>query len=114
MFIYQAYGLKIRSDLALPQFRSYHRDLENCVLMQESVFIHLQPDSHHKDPQSNEPTCYEISRENAVLVIKGIGTFYINKGREITIHPARRFDEQMPRVKPGVPASLRSTSSMPS
>ena len=99
MFSYHAYGLKIRSDLPLPLLRSDDGDVGNHPTISENVFIHLQHDSRkHTDPPGNENAYWEISRENAALMIKGIGTFHIRQGRDITIHPAAHFDEQMIQI----------------
>jgi hypothetical protein len=96
LFAYNAYGLKIRSDLPLPLFRSDACGLENSTSMSVDVFIHVERDHFaHRDPQDNENAYWEISCENAILTIKGLGTFHIRQGREITIHAAAHFDEKM-------------------
>ena len=96
MFSYYAYGLKIRSDLPLPQLRSDDGDVGNHPTMRENVFIRLQRDScQHTDPPVNKNAYWEFTRENAALMIKGIGTFRIRQGKEISIYPVAHFNEQM-------------------
>jgi len=96
LFFYNAYGLRIRSDFPFPQLLVSDCDLDNASAISADVFIHLQLDSSlHTDPPGKENAYSDISRESAVLIIRGLGTFYIRRGREITIQPHRHFDEQM-------------------
>ena len=96
MFTYHAYGLKIRSDLPLPLLRSDGCGVEATCPLSGDVFIQLQRDPPgHRDPRDNQDSYWEISRENAVLIIKGLGTFHVRRGRNITIFPADYFDEKI-------------------
>lgn len=96
MFSYHAYGLKIRSDLPLPVLRNDGCGVEAACPLSGDVFIHLQRNPPgHRDPRDNQDSYWEISRENAVLIIKDLGTFHVRRGRDITICPADHFDEKM-------------------
>lgn len=96
MFFYNAYGLRIQSDLPLPQLLVSDYNLDKGSAILGDVFIHLQLDySLHTDPPGKENAYWKISRESAALIIRGLGTFHIRQGREITIQPSEYFDEQM-------------------
>lgn len=96
MFSYNAYNLRIRSDFPLPQLLVSDCDPDNGSAISGDVFINLQVNSGlHTDPPGKENAYWEISRKSALLIIRGLGTFHVRQGREITIQPASHFDEQM-------------------
>lgn len=96
MFDYYAYGLKIQSDMALPLLRVEDCCTDKHAAILGDVFIHLKAETRqHSAPLNGGNAYWEISRENAVLIIKGLGTFHVRQGRDITINPAAHFDEQM-------------------
>ncbi len=99
MFYYYAYGLKIESDIPLPVLVSGCCDRVHSAKVPVDVFVNLKSGScGHTEPPGNKDVFWNIARENAVLMIKGLGTFYIQHGKEITIHPASRLDEKMIQI----------------
>ncbi len=99
MFTYFAYGLLIQSDLSLPFLSIDDYDIGDNKPVSTDVLISLHPDSIlHTDPPDGKSSQWEITRNNAELVIKDLATFHIQQGKQIVVHPASPLDEKMIQV----------------
>ena len=89
MNYYSAYGLSIKSEIPIPEFRAIDAGhdiqirLEN-VEYQSRLAISAQP-------------YWRINRQEAVLSFENMGTFHIINGQEIAVIPDSSVDDQVIR-----------------
>lgn len=82
MFSYSAYGLRICSDLPVPEFSSAEADAKFDVRIRIG---HLNRRPAATEPQSG---CFHATPDAAHLFWKTHGTYLVRRGREIVAEPA--------------------------
>lgn len=95
-FIHKAYGLRIRSDLELPELKSLQPD-EGRSLAEVSVRLGILP---NLDPLACPRfDLHTWANETSLrLSIPEVGSFLVRNGNEILIEPAPGIDEDSLRV----------------
>lgn len=91
MYFYQAYGLKIKSALLLPELIS-GQEIDADVIVQLTKLQHspLKTDS--------TPHCYQLTEQGMYIHWEGVGTFLVREGKEILIEPVPEADEDRLRL----------------
>jgi hypothetical protein len=89
LYNYSAYGLAIRSDLALPEFITSEERAEAQIRIVGLEHIPL-------DARGEQPYL-RLNHDEAVLSLSGVGTFVVRGGREILVIPDSTVDERLVR-----------------
>jgi hypothetical protein len=90
---YSAYGLRIQSDLALPEFRERRETPAGhdvAIRLAETEFLF---------PAASGRGWYTwITREEAILFYQDVGLFHVRGGREVIVTPAPGAEETLIRL----------------
>ncbi|MBE9065710.1 serine kinase [Leptolyngbya cf. ectocarpi LEGE 11479] len=95
MFSYFAYGLRIQSEIAIPEFITTDSDYD------PQVTIHLEQEralsDHLPERVINEAGYFKLTRTDSVFYIRNVGLFFINAGAKIFMLPAPDVSESLLR-----------------
>ena len=87
MFSYLAYGLGIHSSVRLPSLEATDIDCD--------VRIKMSRGKSAPAKVANKPWHFEVNPEEAFLSFKDVGSFYVNRGREVRVMPAPGVDQRL-------------------
>lgn len=93
MFSYFAYGLGLRSEIAIPEFVS--TDLANDVTLRLETKHSL--DQYLPENLIKESGYFKLTRKESLFYVKDAGLFLIKEGRDIVILPAPKASESLLR-----------------
>ncbi|MEM7064672.1 MAG: serine kinase [Cyanobacteria bacterium P01_B01_bin.77] len=95
MFSYFAYGLRIQSEIAIPEFITTDSDYD------PQITIHLEQErslsDHLPERVINEAGYFKLTRTDSIFYIRNVGLFFINAGAKIFILPAPDTSEALLR-----------------
>jgi hypothetical protein len=91
MYSYFAYGLKIKSAIAVPEFLP-SEDHDNPDLIINTATEDAIPE------EARELWYFKVSRDESIMHHKEAGIFWIRKGKEITIIPKSETEETHTRL----------------
>ena len=96
MFYYYAYGLKICSPIALPEFLPTDSGCDDVVIHLESHdYVY---ERYFSSSVSGKSWDCQVTREKATLAIKDVGVFLLYQGEKIVITPAPNVDNTLIRL----------------
>lgn len=90
MFFYSAYGLRIRSSILLPEL--VQRDAG------QDVVIRVEKGSRSSLRMREISSCRWLTRREALVRYRRIGSFYVRRGEEIAVHPIPGVGEEVLRT----------------
>jgi hypothetical protein len=91
MYFYKAYGLTLKSVLALPELKAGDKT-------EADVSIRLQQLSNSPLSIETNAHCYQLTAEGMYVYWEGVGTFLVKNGKEIIIEPVAEVDEDRLRL----------------
>jgi len=86
---YSAYGLSIKSEIPIPEFRAIDAG--------HDIQIQLENIEYQSRLAISEQPYWRINRQEAVLSFENVGTFHIINGQEIAVIPDSSVDDQVIR-----------------
>ncbi|AUT01289.1 hypothetical protein CLI64_13230 [Nostoc sp. CENA543] len=87
MYKYWAYGLGIHSNLVLPELLEADTDCDIAVTVKNSSLGYVEP---------SQPREYlQVSPQETIVAMKGVGIFHIINGQEVIVTPAPNADQRL-------------------
>jgi hypothetical protein len=87
MYKYLAYGLGIHSHLVLPELLEADTDCDITVTVKNSSLGYVEP---------SEPREYlQVSPQETIVAMRGVGIFHIINGKEVIVTPAPNADKRL-------------------